>query len=133
MINHYSEAGSRSLRIVLCTVCGSMAHQIGLNCDGHQGDTGGLNGPMLVKQDEFKDDMNEEDDFGGSDVENVNYLLSIDCPDVVHLFQASTVSGRKALQKRENVSICKYLLKLDNLGTKMCKRQVSLCKSLEMC
>ena len=70
---------------------------MGLDCDGHQGDTGGLNGLMLVKQDEFKDDMNEEDDFGGSDVENVNYLLSIDCPDVVHLFQASTVSGRKTL------------------------------------
>ena len=99
MINHYSEAGSRSLRIVLCTVCGSMANQMGLNRDGHQGDTGGLSGLMLVKQESFNEDMNEEDDFGGSDVENVNYLLSIDCPDVVHLFQASTVSGRKALQK----------------------------------
>ena len=43
--------------------------------------------------------MNEEDDFGGSVVENVNYLLSIDCPDVVHLLQSSAVSGRKTLQK----------------------------------
>ena len=72
----------------------------GLIVIGHRGDTGGLNGLMVVKQESFNDDMNEEDDFGGSDVENVNYLLSIDCPDVVHLFQASTVSGRKALQKK---------------------------------
>ena len=37
--------------------------------------------------------------FGGGDVENVNYLLSIDCPDIVHLFQSSAVSRRKTLQK----------------------------------
>ena len=67
---------------------------------------------MLVKQDAFNDDMNEEDDFGGSDIENVNYLLSIDCPDIVHLFQSSAVSGRKTLQKREDAEIFENFLKL---------------------
>ena len=60
---------------------------------------------MPPKHDGSNDYMNEDDGDDGSDEENVNHLLSIDCPDVVHLFQTSTVGGWETLQKIGEYSV----------------------------